>query len=86
MILGGWNATSPEYYDAINKLGVNDDESIETAILTHNNVYIISEDAYIIGIIEYFKWKYGENLSYKVIDEIGAFNGVKVYDFSLLQN
>lgn len=83
VILGGWNATSPEYMQSLKSLEL-EYESIEQAILNQENVYIVSPESNVVNIIAYFQWKYAERLTFQIVDEIPGFDTTHVYDFTLL--
>lgn len=85
VILGGWNATSPEYNQSLETLGIEED-TIEQSILTKENVYIISPEKNIENIIQYFEWKYKDQLEYKIIDSLPIFDGTYVYDLKLIKD
>lgn len=85
VILGGWNALSPEYRQSLVTMGLRFG-TIEESILNQENVRVISEEPYICNILSYFQWKYGDRLRWEITDTIeteglGTFH---VYDFELL--
>ncbi len=80
MVLGGWNYSSPEWDEVIRSFGI--ETSVENSILRLNNAYIISEPVYIENIINYFKWKYGEEFSYEIVDKIN-YEPQEVYVYSM---
>lgn len=84
VILGGWNAFSPEYQQSLVTMGV-DSGTIEESILSQDNVYVISNEQYMRGILDYFQWKYGDAVSWEIVDSLGTVDlrCHYVYDFSL---
>jgi len=85
VILGGWNAFSPEYQQSLVTMGLRY-ETIEAAIVNQENVRVISDETYIANILEYFQWKYGDRLSWEITDtiETDGLGTLEVYDFELL--
>ena len=85
VILGGWNAFSPEYRQSLTAMGL-EYETIEEAILNQDNVRVISEKTYISSMLGYFQWKYGERLRWEITDTIDTegLGTLCVYHFQLL--
>jgi len=85
ILLGGWNAFSPEYQQSLQTGGLGD-LTVEQALLTKDNAYMLSVEEYSQYIIKYFEWKYGDRFSYTVTP-IPALtyetNSIALYDFAL---
>ncbi len=85
VILGGWNAFSPEYRQSLTTMGLEYD-TIEASILNQDNVGVISQKTYISSILGYLQWKYGDRVSWEIVDtiETDGLGTIGVYDFDLL--
>lgn len=80
MVLGGWNYSSPEWRQVLRSFGMT--ESVEETLLKKDNAYIVSAPENMETIIKYFEWKYGDKVTYAIVEELGTMQPVYVYDFS----
>ncbi|MCI8375952.1 MAG: hypothetical protein HFI29_11045 [Lachnospiraceae bacterium] len=80
IVLGGWNFSSPEYEQIMHEFGIKNSSEIEAAIINRDNIFIISNEYLIEVIKQYFKWKYGDILRCRIVDNIEYIN---VYSFTL---
>lgn len=79
--LGGWNYSSPEWNDMLSSFGI--EGSVEQAILEYDNVYIVSRERFIENILNYFEWKYGDDITMNITDKLNyEFEDIFVYSIN----
>lgn len=57
--------------------------SVEQAILEYDNVYIVSRERFIENILNYFEWKYGDDITMNITDKLNyEFEDIFVYSIN----
>ena len=65
----------------LNSFGI--EGSVEQAILEYDNMYIVSRERFIENILNYFEWKYGDDITMNITDKLNyEFEDIFVYSIN----